>query len=54
VGNVRGALAVALAFGIVDTVIRYFLPDAGRVLIFVAVMAVLFRKPHGFAAKIHA
>jgi branched-chain amino acid transport system permease protein len=53
-GNVGGALAVALAFGIVDTMIRYFLPDFGRVLLFVLVMAVLYRRPHGFAPKIHA
>ena len=50
----RGAFAVALAFGVVDTVIRYFLPELGRILIFLLVMAVLFRKPHGFAPKIHA
>jgi branched-chain amino acid transport system permease protein len=54
VGNVRGALAVALAFGIADTMIRYFIPGLGRVLIFLLVMAVLFRHPHGFAPKIHA
>jgi branched-chain amino acid transport system permease protein len=53
-GNIRGALVVALTFGIVDTMIRYFLPDFGRVLIFLLVMAVLFRHPHGFAPKIHA
>lgn len=53
-GNIRGAFVVALAFGIVDTMIRYFLPDFGRVLIFLLVMAVLFRHPHGFAPKIHA
>jgi branched-chain amino acid transport system permease protein len=53
-GNIGGAFAVALAFGIVDTTIRYFLPEAGRILILLGVMAVLFRKPHGFAPKIHA
>lgn len=53
-GNIRGAFVVALAFGIVDTMIRYFLPDFGRILIFLLVMAVLFRHPHGFAPKIHA
>ena len=53
-GNIRGALVVALAFGIIDTMIRYFLPDFGRVLIFLLVMVVLFRRPHGFAPKIHA
>jgi branched-chain amino acid transport system permease protein len=54
VGNVRGALAVALGFGIADTTIRYFLPGFGRVLIFLVVMSVLYRHPHGFAPKIHA
>jgi len=54
IGNIRGALAVALAFGVADTMIRYFLPGFGRVLIFLLVMAVLFRNPHGFAPKIHA
>jgi branched-chain amino acid transport system permease protein len=54
IGNIGGACAVALAFGIVDTTIRYFLPEAGRILILVAVMAVLFRKPYGFAPKTHA
>jgi branched-chain amino acid transport system permease protein len=48
-GNIGGAFAVALAFGIVDTVFRYFVPEAGRILIFVFVMTVLFFKPHGFA-----
>lgn len=51
-GNIGGAFAVALAFGIVDTVIRYFVPEAGRILIFVLVMTVLFFKPHGFAPKL--
>lgn len=53
-GNIRGAFFVALAFGVVDTLIRYFLPEFGRILIFLIVMAVLFRKPHGFAPKLHA
>lgn len=53
-GNIGGAFAVALTFGIVDTTIRYFLPEVGRILILVAVMAVLFRKPYGFAPKIQA
>ena len=51
VGNLRGTLAVALAFGIIDTMVRYFLPDVGRVLIFLLVMGVLYRSPHGFAQK---
>jgi branched-chain amino acid transport system permease protein len=51
-GNIGGAFGVALAFGIVDTVIRYFVPEAGRILIFVLVMSVLFFKPHGFAPKL--
>lgn len=53
-GNIRGAFFVALAFGIIDTTIRYFLPDFGRVVIFLLVMAVLFRHPHGFAPKTQA
>jgi branched-chain amino acid transport system permease protein len=52
--NIGGAFFVALAFGIIDTMIRYFLPEFGRILIFLLVMAVLFRKPYGFAPKIHA
>jgi branched-chain amino acid transport system permease protein len=51
-GNIGGAFAVALAFGIVDTVIRYFVPELGRILIFMLVMTVLFFKPHGFAPKL--
>jgi branched-subunit amino acid ABC-type transport system permease component len=51
-GNMRGAFGVALAFGIVDTGIRYFVPAAGRIAIFVLVMSVLFFKPHGFAPKL--
>ena len=43
-----------LGFGTIDTIVRYFLPEAGRVLMFVLVMAVLFRKPHGFAPRVHA
>jgi branched-chain amino acid transport system permease protein len=53
-GNIGGAFVVALAFGTIDTMVRYFLPEAGRVLMFVLVMAVLFRKPHGFAPRVHA
>jgi branched-chain amino acid transport system permease protein len=53
-GNIGGAFGVAIAFGVADTVIRYFLPDLGRILIFALVMIVLFFKPHGFAPKIHA
>lgn len=53
-GNLRGALFVALAFGIVDTTIRYFLPEIGRILIFLLVMAVLFYRPHGFAPRTQA
>lgn len=53
-GNIRGAFFVALAFGVVDTLIRYFLPDLGRILIFLLVMAVLYCKPHGLAPKTHA
>jgi branched-chain amino acid transport system permease protein len=53
-GNLRGAFFVALAFGVIDTGVRYFLPDLGRILTLLLVMAVLFYKPHGFAPKIHA
>ena len=53
-GNIGGAFVVALGFGIVDTIIRYFVPELGRILIFLLVMAVLFRKPHGFAPRAHA
>ena len=53
-GNIGGAFVVALGFGTIDTMIRYFLPEAGRILMFVLVMAVLFRKPHGFAPRVHA
>jgi branched-chain amino acid transport system permease protein len=51
-GNIGGAFGVALAFGVVDTVIRYFVPEMGRILIFGFVMTVLFFKPHGFAPKL--
>jgi branched-chain amino acid transport system permease protein len=53
-GNLRGAFFVALAFGVIDTSVRYFLPDLGRILVLLLVMAVLFYKPYGFAAKTHA
>jgi len=53
-GNIRGAFFVALAFGVIDTSVRYFLPDLGRILILLIVMAVLFHKPHGFAPKTYA
>jgi branched-chain amino acid transport system permease protein len=53
-GNMRGAFFVALAFGVIDTSVRYFLPDFGRILVLLLVMAVLFRKPYGFAPKTHA
>lgn len=53
-GNLRGAFFVALAFGVVDTMVRYFVPDLGRMLIFLLVMAVLFHRPHGFAPRTQA
>ena len=53
-GNIGGAFVVALGFGMIDTIVRYFLPEAGRILMFVLVMAVLFRRPHGFAPRVHA
>ena len=53
-GNIGGAFFVAIAFGIADTVIRYFVPDLGRILIFALVMVVLFFKPYGFAPRTHA
>ena len=52
--NLRGAFFVALAFGVIDTGVRYFLPDFGRILVLLLVMTTLFYKPHGFAAKTHA
>ena len=53
-GNIGGAFVVALGFGTIDTIVRYFLPDLGRILMFLLVMAVLFLKPHGFAPRVHA
>jgi branched-chain amino acid transport system permease protein len=53
-GNMRGAFFVALTFGVIDTSVRYFLPDFGRVLVLLLVMVTLFYKPHGFAQKTHA
>jgi branched-chain amino acid transport system permease protein len=53
-GNLRGAFFVALAFGVIDTGVRYFLPDFGRILVLLLVMTTLFYKPNGFAAKTHA
>ncbi|OFW00277.1 MAG: ABC transporter permease [Acidobacteria bacterium RIFCSPLOWO2_02_FULL_68_18] len=53
-GNLRGAFFVALAFGIVDTTVRYFMPDLGRMLVLLLVMAVLFYRPHGFAPRTEA
>jgi branched-chain amino acid transport system permease protein len=53
-GNLGGAFVVALAFGIVDTTVRYFLPDVGRILVFLLVMAVLFHKPDGLAPRTQA
>jgi len=53
-GNLRGAFFVALGFGVVDTTVRYFLPDVGRLLIFLLVMAVLFHRPHGLAPRTQA
>jgi len=53
-GNMRGAFFVALAFGVIDTSVRYFLPGFGRMLVLLLVMAVLFHKPYGFAPKTHA
>jgi branched-chain amino acid transport system permease protein len=53
-GNVRGAFYVAMAFGMVETGMRYFLPDFGRILVLLLVMTVLYFKPHGFAPRASA
>jgi branched-chain amino acid transport system permease protein len=53
-GNLRGAFFVALAFGVIDTSVRYFLPDFGRALVLLLVMATLYYKPTGFAPATHA
>lgn len=53
-GNIKGSFFSALGLGVADTVMRYFYPDLGRILIFLLVMAVLFVKPYGFAPKTHA
>jgi branched-chain amino acid transport system permease protein len=53
-GNIKGSFFSALGFGVSDTAIRYFLPDFGRILIFLLVMVVLFVKPYGFAPKTEA
>lgn len=50
-GNLRGAFFVALAFGVIDTSVRYFLPDFGRILVLLLVMVTLFYKPSGFAPQ---
>jgi branched-chain amino acid transport system permease protein len=53
-GNVRGTFLVAMAFGTFETVVRYVLPDFGRIIVLVLVMTVLFFKPHGFAPRASA
>lgn len=53
-GNIRGAFVVALAFGVIDTSVRYFLPEVGRTLVLLLVMATLYFRPGGFAPQTHA
>jgi branched-subunit amino acid ABC-type transport system permease component len=43
-----------MAFGTFETVVRYVLPDFGRIIVLVLVMTVLFFKPHGFAPRASA
>jgi branched-chain amino acid transport system permease protein len=53
-GNIKGSFFSALGLGVTDTAIRYVVPDLGRILIFLLVMAVLFVKPYGLAPKTQA
>jgi branched-chain amino acid transport system permease protein len=53
-GTLRGPFVAALLIGIADTAIKYWLPQYGAFLIYVATIAVLLWRPAGLFGRPHA
>jgi branched-chain amino acid transport system permease protein len=53
-GTLRGPFVAALLIGIADTAIKYWLPQYGAFLIYVATIAVLLWRPAGLFGRQHA
>ena len=50
-GSVTGSFVAAAVLGIFDVAGKYFVPDAGSFLIYLALVAILFVKPLGLLGK---
>ena len=50
-GSLRGSLYAGLFLGVVDTLGRYYVPALGAFMIYLAVMAILMVRPHGFVGR---
>lgn len=50
-GSITGSFAAALALGVLETASRYLIPDAGTIVFFALVMALLAFRPAGLLGK---
>lgn len=50
-GSISGSFAAALALGVLETASRYLIPDAGTIVFFALVMALLAFRPAGLLGK---
>ena len=50
-GSIVGALIAALLLGVADVTGKYYVPQIGAFVIYVAMIVLLFLFPHGLFAK---
>ena len=51
-GSILGSFLASLGLGLVDTATRYFIPDVGTIVFFIAIMVILVIRPNGLLGKI--
>lgn len=50
-GSLKGSFVAALVLGVVDTLGRYLVPEAGAFVIYLAVVAILLVRPQGLVVR---
>ena len=50
-GSIIGTLIAALLLGVADVAGKYYVPEIGAFVIYVAMIVLLFLFPHGLLAK---
>jgi branched-chain amino acid transport system permease protein len=50
-GSIRGPFLAALVVGIIDTALKYFVPEFGAFFIYALTMAILLRYPNGIFGR---